>query len=294
MQLAGLFGNVRYVQPVLEFKQFRPIKGIRFTPDGKNVLGYKFQLSYIQGISGDVAPPFQRAYGGGESDIRGFDIRSATPYAYIPTRVLFNLTNPDGSCVTRQPGAPQTNQCLQVPIPVYGIVSTGGDTSFTNNLEYRIPLVGRTAALAIFNDFNLDVALNKDQLRQSPEGIDQLNAPLYGCPDYINGSCLGGVPIQFSKYIRPIFGTNLVPRDSLGAQVSVLLPVVNAPFRIYYAYNPLRLSKNVPGENLITRSLFPEGGAGDYTYAQAERLYGAIYQLREPAKTFRLTVSTTF
>ena len=294
LQLAGLFGNVRYIQPVLEFKQFKPIKGIHFTPDGKNVLGYRLQLSYIQGISGDVAPPFQRSYNGGESDIRGFDIRSATPYAYIPTRVLFNLTNPDGSCVTRQPGAPQTGQCLQVPIPVYGIVSAGGDTSFTNNIEYRIPLVGRTAALAIFNDFNIDVALNKNQLRQSPEGFAQLNAPLYGCPDYINGSCQGGVPIQFSRFIRPINGTNFVPRDSLGAQISVLLPVVNAPFRIYYAYNPLRLRKDVPGENLITRSLFPEGGAGDYTYAQAERLYGAIYQLREPAKTFRLTVSTTF
>ena len=294
LQLAGLFGNVRYIQPILEYKQFRPVKGIHFTNDGKNVFGYKFQFSYIQGISGDVAPPFQRSYNGGESDIRGFDIRSATPYAYIPTRVLFNLINPDGSCVARQPGAPQTNQCLQVPIPVYGIVSAGGDTSFTNNIEYRIPLVGRTAAFSIFNDFNIDTALNKNQLRQSPEGADQLNAPLYGCPNYINGACQGGVPIQFSKFIRPIAGTNFVPRDSIGAQISVLLPVVNAPFRIYYAYNPLRLSKDVPGENLITRSLFPEGGAGDYTYAQAERLYGAIYQLREPAKTFRLTVSTTF
>jgi outer membrane protein insertion porin family len=294
LQLAGLFGNVRYIQPILEYKQFRPVKGIHFTNDGKNVFGYKFQLSYIQGISGDVAPPFQRAYAGGESDIRGFDIRSATPYAYIPTRVLFNLINPDGSCVARQPGAPQTNQCLQVPIPVYGIVSAGGDTSFTNNTEYRIPIVGRTAAFSIFNDFNIDTALNKNQLRQSPEGADQLNAPLYGCPNYINGACQGGVPIQFSKFIRPIYGTNFVPRDSIGAQISVLLPVVNAPFRIYYAYNPFRLSKDVPGQNLITRSLFPEGGAGDYTYAQAERLYGAIYQLREPAKTFRLTVSTTF
>jgi outer membrane protein insertion porin family len=181
-----------------------------------------------------------------------------------------------------------------VPLPVYGIVSAGGDTAFVGNVEYRIPLVARTAALEIFDDFGVNVALNKSQLRQSVEGAAILNAPLYGCPNYINGACQGGVPIQFSKFIRPIYGTNFVPRDSIGAQISVLLPVVNAPFRIYYAYNPFRLSKDVPGQNLITRSLFPEGGAGDYTYAQAERLYGAIYQLREPAKTFRLTVSTTF
>lgn len=293
-QLAGLFGNVRYIQPVVEFKQFRPIKGLRFTPEGRNVLGYRLQGSYIQGISGDVAPPFQRTYQGGESDLRGFDIRSSTPYAFIPTRVLFNLTNPDGSCVSRQPGAPQTNQCLQVPLPVYGIVSAGGDTAFVGNIEYRIPLVARTAALELFNDFGINVATNKNQLRQSVEGAALLNAPLYGCPNYINGTCQGGLPITFDRNIRPIYGTNFVPRDSIGAQISVLLPIVNAPFRIYYAYNPLRLSRDVPGENLITRSQFPSGGAGDYTYAQAIRLYGSLYQLREPAKTFRLTVSTTF
>jgi outer membrane protein insertion porin family len=74
----------------------------------------------------------------------------------------------------------------------------------------------------------------------------------------------------------------------------VLLPIVNAPFRIYYAYNPLRLSKDINGEDLITRSMFPAGGAGDFSYANATRFYGSLYQLREPAKTFRLTVSTTF
>ncbi len=293
-QLAGLFGNVRYIQPVLEFKQFRPMRGLRFASDGRNVLGYRLQANYIQGISGDVAPPFSRTYQGGESDLRGFDIRSSTPYAFIPTRVLFNLTNPDGSCVSRQPGAPQTNQCLQVPLPVYGIVSAGGDTAFVGNVEYRIPLVARTAALEIFNDFGVNIAANKGQLRQSVEGAALLNAPLYGCPNYVNGACQGGEQITFERNIRPIYGTNFVPRDSLGAQISVLLPIVNAPFRIYYAYNPLRLEKDVPGQDLITRSMFPSGGAGDYTYAQATRLYGSLFQLREPKKTFRLTVSTTF
>ena len=31
---------------------------------------------------------------------------------------------------------------------------------------------------------------------------------------------------------------------SNGAEVQVILPIVNAPFRIYYAYNPLRLYKD--------------------------------------------------
>ena len=293
-QFAGLYGSVRYIQPVIEFKQWHPFRGFHPDPTGRNALGYRVQLNYIQGVAGDVAPPFQRTYTGGENDLRGFDIRSGTPYAFIPTRILFNLNNPDGTCVSRQPGAPQTNQCAQVPLPVYGIVSSGGDTSFLNNIEYRIPIVGRTAALELFNDFGINVALNKNQLRQSPQGIANLDAPLYGCPSYINGSCQGGIPVQFNNTIRPIYGTNLVPRDSIGAQISVLLPIINAPFRIYYAYNPLRLDRSFSQQNLITPQLFPEGQAGTYTYQQATQLYGALDQLREPAKTFRLTVGTTF
>ena len=47
-------------------------------------------------------------------------------------------------------------------------------------------------------------------------------------------------------------------------------------------------------QTLITRSMFPAGGAGDYSYAESLQLYGPYYQMREPRKTFRLTVSTTF
>ncbi len=46
------------------------------------------------------------------------------------------------------------------------------------------------------------------------------------------------------------------------------MPVVNAPFRVYYAYNPLRIDETVSSPTPITRSMFPAGAAGDYTYAQ--------------------------
>lgn len=293
-QLAGLWGSVRYFQPLVEFKQFRAVKGLRLNPAGRNTIGYRIQAAYVQGFSGDVAPPFNRFYMGGDNDLRGFDTRTATPYAFVPTRVLFNLTNPDGSCVPRDPTNPQTGQCVQVPLPVYGIVSSGGDTMFNFNVEYRIPLVGHIAAFELFDDFGLDMALNKGQLKQSPEGADQLNAPLYGCPNYVNGACVGGQQIHFQTRLRPIAGTNIVPRMSIGPQISVMMPIINAPFRIYYAYNPLSLHRSFQGENLITRSMFPAGGAGDYSYAQSQQLYGSQYELREPKKTFRLTVSTTF
>jgi outer membrane protein insertion porin family len=276
---------------------------------GRNVFGFRAQLGYVQGFGGDVAPPNNRFYSGGEAELRGFDIRGATPYGYVPNRVTVQLTNPDGSCVPRDPNNPQLNQCIQVPIPVYGIASIGGDTNLITNMEYRIPIAG-PVMFSFFNDFGIDTALNKGQLKQSPQGFASLTAPLYGCPVYNNGSCQGGIPgseVGFQKDIHPVAGTNFVPRMSVGGELSVLMPIINAPFRLYFAYNPLRLYERPycnqglsNGKNqscsaqLITRDLFPPGGAGDFTWQQAIQGYGAQNLFREPRKTFRLTVSTTF
>jgi outer membrane protein insertion porin family len=308
-QISGLGGNVRYISPLVAYKRFMPMHFLTPSATGRNVLGLRAQIGYVQGFGGDVAPPQNRFYSGGEGDLRGFDIRGATPYGYVPNRINLQLTNPDGVCVPRDPTNPQLNQCIQVPLPVYGIVSIGGDTNFTSNAEYRIPIAG-PVMFSIYDDFGMDVALNKGQLKQSPEGFASLTAPLYGCPVVNNGSCQGGIPgsqVGFEQNIRPIGGANFVPRMSTGAEISVIMPVINAPFRLYYAYNPLRLFETptcnsvlVGGQKgscsaaLIQRNLFPQGGAGDYSYAEAIQAYGATYLLREPRKTFRLTVSTTF
>jgi outer membrane protein insertion porin family len=308
-QFSGIGGNLRYVSPLVSYKSFRSMHYLKPTESGRNVLGLRAQLGYIQGFGGDVAPPNNRFYSGGEADLRGFDIRGATPYGWVPSRVNLTLTNPDRSCVPRDPNNPQLNQCIQVPLPVYGIASIGGDTNLTTNAEYRIPIAG-PVSFSFFDDFGIDFAANKGQLKQSPEGFASLTAPLYGCPVYNNGSCQGGIPgskVGFQRDIRPITGTNFVPRMSLGGEISVIMPVINAPFRLYYAYNPLRLyerpycNENLNGSKnqscsaqLITRDLFPPGGAGDFTYQQAIEGFGAQNLFREPRKTFRLTVSTTF
>ncbi|MFZ1013742.1 MAG: outer membrane protein assembly factor BamA [Terracidiphilus sp.] len=308
-QVAGLYGSVRYFSPLLAYKSFRSMHYLTPSPTGHNVLGLRAQLSYVQGFGGDVAPPQNRLYSGGEGELRGFDVRGATPYGYVPTRATVQLTNPDGTCVPRDPTNPQLNQCIQIPIPVYGIASIGGDTSLVTNAEYRIPIAG-PVTFSFFDDFGLDLVTNRGQLKQSPEGFASLTAPLYGCPVYNSGACQGGIPgadVGFQKDIRPVAGTNVVPRMSLGAELGVIMPVVNAPFRLYFAYNPLRLYERpfcndvkLGGKvqscsaELITRDMFPPGGAGDYTYDQAIQTYGAQNLFREPRKTFRLTVSTTF
>ncbi len=309
LQLAGLWGNVRYFAPFVAYKRYLPMHYLLPSENGRNVLAVRAQLGYVQGFGGAVAPPQNRFYAGGDSELRGFDARSATPYGYVPSRINFQLTNPDGSCVPRDPTNTQDNQCIQVPLPVYGVASIGGDTSFTSNLEYRIPIVG-TLMFSVFDDFGLDVVTNHGQLKQSPEGFASLLAPLYGCPVFNNGSCQGGIPgsqVGFQRNIRPISGTNVVPRMSLGGEFAVIMPVINAPFRLYYAYNPMRLNESPYCNNvlvggrqgscsaqLITRAMFPTGGAGDYSYNEAMEAYGARYVFREPRKTFRLTVSTTF
>jgi outer membrane protein insertion porin family len=81
---------------------------------------------------------------------------------------------------------------------------------------------------------------------------------------------------------------------STGLELQILMPVVNAPFRIYYAYNPLRMNTTSVAPFQITRNMFPDGGAGDFTYQLVLRSFGPTYRLRDPHTTFRFTVSTTF
>ncbi len=298
MQIAGAGGNVKYISPVVAFRQFYPMKGLKIDREGRNVLAMKLQLAHVSGFGGEVAPPTNRIYGGGENDIRGFDIRSASPYTFIPVKVEFNLTNPDGTTVPRDPTQPSLGN-IQIPLPIYRLVSVGGDSQLTANVEYRIPIVSQVS-FEFFSDFGVTGDLQSSQLRQSVAGASVLSSPSYGCPTFINGACYGGkqVPTFSPLQLGTVPHTNFVPRMSVGGELSVVLPVVNAPFRLYYAYNPLRLYRNLPQQlavdNTTFRSFFPDSGAGLFSYQQALQFYGADYQLREPRKTFRLTVGTTF
>ena len=301
--VAGAGGNVKYIGPVASYRQFYPMKGLKVSREGHNVLGMRAQLAYITGFGGEVAPPTNRLYGGGESDLRGFDVRSVSPYSFIPTKVEFALTNPDGSTVPRDPTNPNLGP-IQIPLPVYRLASVGGDMQLTTNLEYRIPIINQVT-FAFFTDFGLTFDTNPNQLKQSPSGLSVINSPAYGCPTFINGACFGGQQVTFPANLQTVPGTNLVPRMSNGAELQVILPIVNAPFRIFYAYNSLRLFEDVPQALAVPntcsatvttcfQNMFPNSGAGRYSYAQAVQFYGADYTLREPRKTLRLTVSTTF
>jgi outer membrane protein insertion porin family len=176
--------------------------------------------------------------------------------------------------------------------------------SLTGNLEYRIAIAG-PVVLAPFVDVGVNPIIRKSQLKINNGQFDDLQNALFGCPELDPAlQCIGGTRLAFSQYLQPVPGTNWVPRMSTGLELQVMLPVINAPFRIYWAYNPLRLNSSTNPPVPITRDMFPcpnpqdltcvNKAAADFTYQNTIDTLGPNYTLREPKKTFRFSVSTTF
>ncbi|MGA7361259.1 MAG: outer membrane protein assembly factor BamA [Candidatus Sulfotelmatobacter sp.] len=294
-ELAGIGGTVRSIRPIVQYKKFIPVQNRR------NALGFNVQGSFITGYAGLVAPPFQRSYMGGENDLRGFDIRSVSPVAFLPSVGSIVLTNPDGTPVLKNAQNPLLGN-LTIPIPVDQITFPGGDLSVVTNFEYRITIYG-PVALAPFVDAGIDPILRPSQLQIASVQYNQVISQQFGCPAQDQatatpsgtgctpGSVLKPLP---SDQLQVLGSTNWRPRMSTGLELQMFLPVINAPFRIYWAYNPLRLDNPATPPIPITRSMFPKTAAGDYTYHLAVNTYAPSFLLREPRKTFRFTVATTF
>lgn len=292
-QIAGLGGTVNSINPIVQYKQFIPVQ------NRHNAIGFNVQGSFISGFGGLVAPPFQRFYIGGENDIRGFDIRSVSPVAFLPSAGSIILRNPDGTPVLKDPSNAGRG-AVTVPIPVDQIVFPGGDFSLTSNLEYRITIFG-PVALAPFIDAGIDPILRRSQLQIATQQYSQLISTPFGCPSVnlttASGCNPGSVLNPAPRNQLELGPGNWQPRMSTGLELQMFLPVINAPFRIYWAYNPMRLDRTTGSPIPVTRGMFPTGPyqeAGDYTYGQAKAIYSPDYLLREPRKTFRFTVATTF
>jgi outer membrane protein insertion porin family len=270
LAVSGVGGNVDTIQPTIDAKYFRPgfKKG--------HVIGMHVLGRMITGYGGRVAPPFSRFFMGGENDIRGFDIYGISPIAYIPATGTVNVYNADGSQRV-QPSIVNgvtTYTPVTQNIPIYRIVTPGGDTSVVANLEYRIPIFG-PVTLAIFADAGVDRISFKDQLKLNAGFVSQLNQA------YPSSGITNNV------YIQP--GSEQ-PRMSTGLELQVLMPVVNAPFRIYFAYNPLLYRGNLQTPISVDRSVFPNSA----TYLNAISTIGAPIPFLERHDTFRFSIGRTF
>jgi outer membrane protein insertion porin family len=187
-------------------------------------MGFHLASRYITGYGGKVAPPYSRFYMGGETDVRGFDILSISPFVYLPSVTTINPTNGAGGQACGPvviPGQAVQPGCNPVNVPYYELLLPGGDLYSVVNYEYRIPIFG-PVTLAYFVDAGLDKLTRPGQVALAPSRVAQLQ------------QLFPSTPISGQAYIAP--GTQK-PRISTGLELQVLMPVVNAPFRLYWAYN---------------------------------------------------------
>ena len=291
-----LGGNVKSITNVFDWKYYRPVNKRR------NVLAFHASGAFITGYGGGEPPPYSRFYMGGESDIRGFDIRSISPVTFIPTASTQQFTYMCATCLNGF-GQP-TPRTISVPVLGYTISFPGGDTQAYGNVEYRIPIVGPVQAVLFFDGGTTGI-FRKNALRLDPTGFGNLQT------QFPEATTLAGLKQQLS--IAP--GTNFRPRASTGIEFVVQLPIIQAPFRIYYAYNINRLHSqiaapadfinpseycdkigpNCPQLGLLPSTLPPDVWLNQIkpTILQLQNNPGRLNYF-EPLRTFRFTVSRTF
>ncbi len=188
-----LGGDFSMIRPSIEYRKFFPDKWLSH---GRNTFGFHILASYIDAYGGSTVPFFDRFFIGGETTIRGFDIRSISPMAISSSPALDIHRNP---VIDPTTGLPRVDR---------NVISVGGDTMGIFNGEYRVPIAG-PLSMAAFYDI----------------GISKVTRP-------------GQLGTFGSSSIALINSTNGVVRGSTGVEIQFMLPIVSAPFRLIFAYNP--------------------------------------------------------
>ncbi len=124
---------------------------------------------------------------------------------------------------------PQTGLTKSIP----NLLPVGGDTMGVFNFEYRMPIVG-PLSVAAFYDMGISRVTWEDSLGT------------FG-----------------SSTVEIIGSVNNAIRSSTGAEVQFVLPVVNAPFRLIFAFNPQRLNETI---NVGNRPFFLREPRGDIKF----------------------------
>jgi outer membrane protein insertion porin family len=270
---SGLGGNVQDIRPIIEAKYFHPINKKR------DVIGLHLLASTITGYGGLAPPPYSRFYLGGETDLRGYYIRSISPVAWFPQVVSVCNRDAAGNII---PPLTATGQkgggCgSSTSFPIYTPIFPGGDTQYVTSFEYRVPVIGSTVTLAYFIDLGSSFILYPSQLKINPSANYNINKqyPYFPTP----------------SEITPISGTNFKQYSDTGLELQVMLPIVNAPVRVFWAYNWLRGNAvfQPPKAGLPPMSLFPN----EATYNSA-LIYFEPYRLQNPLNHFGFTVARSF
>jgi len=293
-----LGGNVNTISNVFEMSYFHP------NHHRRNTIALHFAASNITGYGGKEVPPNTRFYAGGEQDVRGFDFYTISPFVFIPFSTTTNVvfTNPHNLGPTGQPISES------LPINVLEFVPTrpGGDLKGIANVEYRIPIVSSYVTLSLFHDLGANGILRRSQLQLDPSAIASLRQQ-YPNPDF---PCqpVGTPCVNIPNNLPIASGTNFRPHTSAGVEVDIQIPIIQAPFRIYWAYNYLRFDQTItpplgayfvpPAERDALRQM------GVYDTQIVPSLQSFLDQVRssqtippglfEPRTTLRFAVSRTF
>ena len=267
--IAGLGGNTRFIQPTVEGKYFKP-------HGGRRTIAMRGLFSFLTGYGGKVPPPFNRSFMGGENDVRGFEIWSISPMVWIPDTASVPIVNDNGTPRTQVVEIDGVEERVPVAteVPIFRLNFPGGDTRFVYNFEYRIKVFG-PVVVAPFFDIGFNKILRKDQVRLNSGRTLELNTafPQAGFTDIIN-----------------VIGATEKVRSSTGIELQIMMPVVNAPFRFYWAYNPLRVEEFLQAPIVADRSLFPNRSS----FIQGVAPFGTPLPFFEKKSTFRFTISRTF
>jgi outer membrane protein insertion porin family len=220
-------GNINTVRPWVDFRQFIPLNEGMLRGE-RNVFGYRLRAAHIASygrpfeattlsvISG--VPIFNRYFVGGMTEVRGYPINSIAPLARID-RLLAIGNNP--------------------PVLINSSVQPiGGDTLLVANAEYRAPVLSRLSLAAFFD---IGSSFNARRLKEEQFANPvQLTVPVAGASLITVVRPLGEVADQIPNY-----------RISLGGELRVIVPAVNLPLRLIFAYNP-NAQVNQPPFTLLT------------------------------------------
>lgn len=282
-----LRGNTNSFSNTGVFEYFRP------SYHRHNVIALRVQSADITGYGGVDVAPYSRFYLGGESDVRGYNYFTISPFAVIPSLTSVSIGYLDPTRLNN--GAP-SSVLINVPMLQFVPTRPGGDFQTVSNVEYRIPLIGPHLEMDFFNDFGINGALRPSQLKLDPSALAQLQQD-FPNPQFPN--------TVIPSHLQLISGTNFAPHTSAGIQFLIQLPIVQAPFRIYYAYNYLRLRDTItapPGAWYLSPAQLASLPPGVYQTEIVPQLQQVIQEqtqripasLLEPKSVFQFTVSRTF
>jgi len=302
-----LGGNVKAFSTTVTASYFRP------NYHKRNVIAMRVLGSFTTGYGGLEVPPYDRFYLGGEDTLRGFDVRTVSPVAFIPVLSTTTVTYTDPR-VLSSTGAPLQVTSPPIPYLAYQIAFPGGDTEALGNFEYRIPIIGRYLGLSLFTDLGASGALLTNQLALSTAGIQNIQS------NFTQGAATIGQlqntsltqlqnlsPLTLSRTLGIESGTNFKLRASSGIEIVANLPIVNAPVRLYWSYNWHREAVSITAPE----TLFSVGPLANIYASLPNSVFqsqficntcaltslGANRQLTEfydPLNVVRLTVSRTF